>query len=63
LDAPCLAVRIPSDIEALRAARPAAARAWRSAVRGTLGGLLAEGAAVTGFTRDGRYLVERKAEG
>ncbi|WP_327351612.1 GNAT family N-acetyltransferase [Streptomyces sp. NBC_01304] len=63
LDAPCLTIRIPADIEALRAERPGAAQAWRSALRDTLGGLLAEGAAVTGFTRDGRYLVERKAEG
>ncbi|MGW6054137.1 GNAT family N-acetyltransferase [Streptomyces sp. NPDC055189] len=62
-EAPFLTVGIPSDIEALRAERPQAARAWRSAVRQTLGSLLTDGAAVTGFTRDGRYLVERKAEG
>ncbi|MFC8131863.1 GNAT family N-acetyltransferase [Streptomyces sp. NPDC057302] len=63
LDALRLTVRIPSDIEALRVERPGAAQAWRSALRETLGSLLAEGATVTGFTRDGRYLVERKAEG
>ncbi|MEU3742448.1 GNAT family N-acetyltransferase [Streptomyces sp. NPDC032198] len=63
LDGPCVTVRIPSDIEALRRERPEAAYAWRAALRRALGGFLAEGAAVTGFTRDGRYLVERKAEG
>lgn len=62
LDGPCVSVRIPSDIEALRGERPGAAHAWRSALREILGGLLADGAAVTGFTRDGRYLVERKAD-
>ncbi|WP_307813913.1 GNAT family N-acetyltransferase [Streptomyces sp. N35] len=62
LDGSCVSVRIPSDIEALRRERPAAAYAWRTALRETLGELLADGAAVTGFTRDGRYLVERKAD-
>ncbi|WP_338117980.1 GNAT family N-acetyltransferase [Streptomyces coryli] len=62
LDATCLSVRVPSDIEALRGARPAVAQAWRSALRDILGGLLADGAAVTGFTRDGRYFVERKGD-
>lgn len=62
LDGPCVSVRVPSDIEALRTERPEAAHAWRSALRETLGSLLTDGAAITGFTRDGRYLVERKAD-
>ncbi|MEV0091245.1 GNAT family N-acetyltransferase [Streptomyces sp. NPDC050738] len=60
LDGPCLTVRIPSDIEAMRVERPRAARAWRAALGDTLGALVADGAAVTGFTRDGRYVIERK---
>ncbi|MBO2447729.1 GNAT family N-acetyltransferase [Actinomadura barringtoniae] len=55
-----LTVRIPPDIEALRIERPQAALAWRSALGDTLKALFADGAAVTGFTRDGRYLIERK---
>lgn len=50
-------VRVPRDIEALRREDPAAARSWRSAVGDVLGGLLAEGRRVTGFTRGGYYVV------
>lgn len=57
---PVLLVSTPEDVEALRANDPAAARAWRQAVRGALSQLLAEGAHVTGFTRTGCYVVERK---
>jgi predicted GNAT superfamily acetyltransferase len=59
VDAPTVLVRLPPDIERLRRSDPAAARPWRRAVRDVLGGLLAEGAAVTGFARDGWYVVER----
>lgn len=62
LDGPCLSVRVPPDIEALRTERPGVAHAWRTALRETLGSLLTDGATITGFTRDGRYLVERKAD-
>jgi predicted GNAT superfamily acetyltransferase len=58
-DAPVLLVRVPRDVEGLRGRHAAAARRWRHAVRGVLGGLLAEGATVTGFTRDGCYVVRR----
>jgi predicted GNAT superfamily acetyltransferase len=60
-DAPVALVAVPRDVEALRAADPGAARAWRRAVRDVLGGLLAERARVTGFARDGWYVVERTA--
>ncbi|WP_205856417.1 hypothetical protein [Phytoactinopolyspora endophytica] len=52
-------VQTPSDIEGLRRIDPATAWSWRVAVRDILGELLAEGAAVTGFTRSGSYVVER----
>ncbi|MEV6235121.1 GNAT family N-acetyltransferase [Lentzea sp. NPDC051838] len=52
-------VAVPPDIEALRATNPAAANEWRHAVRDVLGGLLAEGARVTGFDKSGWYVVER----
>ena len=52
-------VRIPSDIEALRRTDPAPAREWRHALREVLGGLMAEGSAVAGFTRDGWYVIDR----
>jgi predicted GNAT superfamily acetyltransferase len=61
-DAPVLLVRVPRDVEGLRASDPAAASRWRHAVREVLGGLLAEGATVTGFARPGCYVL-RKAEG
>lgn len=62
-DGEIVLVRVPSDIEALRRADPAAAREWRSAVREVLGGLMSEGRAVTGFIRDGWYVVEGPEEG
>jgi predicted GNAT superfamily acetyltransferase len=61
-DAPVLLVRVPRDVEGLRGRDPAAARRWRHAVREVLGGLLAEGATVTGFARSGCYVL-RRAEG
>ncbi|GGK73156.1 hypothetical protein Sme01_07180 [Sphaerisporangium melleum] len=60
LDGRVLVVATPEDVESLRRDDPAAAMAWRHAVRNVLGGLLAEGARVTGFTADGGYLVERR---
>jgi predicted GNAT superfamily acetyltransferase len=56
-DAPAVTVAVPPDVEALG---PAQRRAWRGAVRESLGGRLAAGAAVTGFLRHpDRYVVER----
>ncbi|MFH8982775.1 GNAT family N-acetyltransferase [Streptomyces varsoviensis] len=60
LDGPTVLVAVPEDIERLRAADPASGAAWRSALREVLGGLLADGARVTGFDRAGWYIVERK---
>jgi predicted GNAT superfamily acetyltransferase len=50
-------VGVPDDIEALRVADPVRAAAWRSALRDALAPLLAAGARVTGFDRDGWYVV------
>jgi predicted GNAT superfamily acetyltransferase len=58
-DARTVLVAVPEDIETLRRKDPAAARAWRHAVREVLGGLMTEGARVTGFTREGSYILER----
>ncbi|MFI6600615.1 GNAT family N-acetyltransferase [Nonomuraea sp. NPDC050536] len=47
----------PPDIERLRTEDPAAARRWRAALEEGLGGALAQGYRVTGFSRDGWYLL------
>ncbi|MFH8562377.1 GNAT family N-acetyltransferase [Streptomyces sp. NPDC017988] len=60
LDAPALLVEVPPDIEALRRTDPGAAKAWRLAMREVLGGLLAEGARVTGFHGRTSYVVTRE---
>ncbi|MGS2642171.1 GNAT family N-acetyltransferase [Streptosporangium sp. LJ11] len=52
-------VAVPRDVEALRRADPRAAGAWRLAVREVLGGLLRDGARVTGFHDRSCYVVER----
>lgn len=57
--ADALLVPTPPDIEALRLADPAQGLAWRREVRENLGGPMAEGAKVVGFTVDGCYIVER----
>lgn len=54
-----LLVAVPPDIEGLRGTDPEAAQAWRTAVREVLGTLLTEGAAVTGFDRNGWYVLSR----
>ncbi|MFC6082045.1 GNAT family N-acetyltransferase [Sphaerisporangium aureirubrum] len=51
-------VATPQDIETLRRTDPEAARAWRYAVRESLGGLMRRGGRVTGLTSAGEYLVE-----
>ncbi|WJV51614.1 GNAT family N-acetyltransferase [Streptomyces flavofungini] len=61
IDADTVLVDLPDDIEALRRTDPGAARAWRLALRHTLGGLLAEGARVVGFHERRRYVVRRTA--
>lgn len=56
---PVVLVGTPYDIEALRGRDPGAGRAWRLAMREVLGGLMAAGGRVTGFTAGGAYVVER----
>jgi predicted GNAT superfamily acetyltransferase len=51
-------VGVPSDVEGLRGSDPGAAKEWRLALREVLGGLMAEGARVTGFDRAGWYVLE-----
>lgn len=58
-DTQTVLVAVPGDIEAMRIRDPACAKAWRVAVRETLGVLLDEGAQVTGFDRSGWYVVRR----
>jgi predicted GNAT superfamily acetyltransferase len=53
-----VAVATPADVSALRTREPEVARAWRQAQRTALGGALAAGYRVTGFTRTGYYLLE-----
>jgi predicted GNAT superfamily acetyltransferase len=55
--APAVAVATPDDIVVLRRTDRAAATAWRQRVRLELGGRLARGGRVAGFTREGEYLV------
>ncbi|MGH3166746.1 MAG: GNAT family N-acetyltransferase [Trebonia sp.] len=50
-------VGVPSDIEAMRLADPALAAQWRTALRDVLSPLLSGGARVTGFDRNGWYVV------
>ncbi|MFF2958899.1 GNAT family N-acetyltransferase [Streptomyces sp. NPDC057963] len=61
-DGDTVLVRIPAEIEALRRADPPLARAWRYQLREVLGGLMAEGHTVTGFTRDGWYVIDKRQE-
>lgn len=59
METPLVLVGVPSEVERLRRSDPGAAREWRYALREVLGGLLAEGARITGFLREGWYVVER----
>jgi predicted GNAT superfamily acetyltransferase len=54
-----LEVDTPEDIVVLRRTDPASASEWRLRVRDQLAPLLAEGGTVTGFTREGAYVVHR----
>jgi predicted GNAT superfamily acetyltransferase len=56
-------VGVPPDVEGLRRTDPGAAKAWRGALREVLGGLLADGAQVTGFDRTGWYVLEKGQAG
>jgi predicted GNAT superfamily acetyltransferase len=50
-------VATPEDVVVLRRTDPTEALQWRHRVRRELGDRLAAGAVVTGFTRDGNYVV------
>ncbi len=52
-------VPTPDDIVVLRRTDPSAAAKWRLRLRDELAPLLDAGGVVTGFTRDGSYVVER----
>jgi len=56
-DGTTVEVATPDDIVVLRRTNPAEALEWRHRVRSELGGLLAAGAVVTGFTREGSYVL------
>jgi predicted GNAT superfamily acetyltransferase len=56
-----LLCQVPDDIVALRRTDPNLARAWRSALRKTIGGAIAAGYEVTGATRSGWYVLETGA--
>jgi predicted GNAT superfamily acetyltransferase len=58
-DGPVVLVGVPADVEALRKTDKEAARNWRYALRSVLGGLLDSGGRVTGFAKDGWYVVEK----
>jgi predicted GNAT superfamily acetyltransferase len=55
-----LLIQVPSDIVALRREEPAAARAWRLALRDASTRMLSAGYEITGATRDGWYVLELK---
>lgn len=59
-DSATVLVAVPDDIEALRLTDPGCAAEWRAALRDALGGLLDDGARITGFDRSGWYIVERE---
>ena len=50
-------IQLPADVEQLRSESPAAASAWRMAVRDALEPLLQAGRQTTGVTRDGCLVV------
>lgn len=50
---------VPRDIERLRVEDAPSAQAWRTATRAAFTDLLERGWAVTGFTRDGSYVLHR----
>lgn len=54
-------VEIPADVEELRRHDPAAATAWRLAVREAMAGRMAAGWRVAGVSRDGCYLLTEEA--
>jgi predicted GNAT superfamily acetyltransferase len=58
-DATHVTVAVPRDIGSVRAGDPGLARAWRVAVRETLGAEIAAGGQAVGFAAPAGYIVER----
>lgn len=56
-----LLCQVPDDIVALRRRDPDLARAWRTALRQTLGDAIGAGYEVSGATRSGWYVLEPRA--
>lgn len=50
-------VAVPADVEGMRGTDPLCAAAWRTALRDALAPLMERGGRVTGFDRDGWYVV------
>ena len=50
---------VTGDIERLRTSKTKLAQRWRIALRETLRPLLADGAQITGFDKEGWYVVRR----
>ncbi|MDF1603808.1 GNAT family N-acetyltransferase [Nocardioides sp. YIM 152315] len=59
LEGDVVLVAVPADIGATRAVDPALAARWRAAVREALTTLVADGARICGFDRNGWYVVRR----
>lgn len=55
-------VAVPPDIEGMRIIDPAGAGAWRAALRDVLAPAMAAGARITGFDRDGWYVMATTQE-
>jgi predicted GNAT superfamily acetyltransferase len=55
-------VRVPHDIEAMRASHRQFAQDWRYALRDVLGTVLASGGAVLGLDSEGDYVVTKRLE-
>jgi predicted GNAT superfamily acetyltransferase len=55
-------VAVPPDIEGMRTTDPAGASAWRAALRDALAPAMAAGARITGFDRDGWYVMATTQE-
>jgi predicted GNAT superfamily acetyltransferase len=56
-----LLCELPNDLAALRRADPELARGWRPALRAVMSTAMAAGYVATSFTRDGWYVLQRRA--
>ena len=59
--AEALSCRVPRDIIGLRRSDPALALRWRRALRETMGAAITDGYVASSITRDGSYILERRA--